>query len=48
MKRVANTREPPVVVPVIVVLVHVDVALVIVPTVERGEIVQDTVRSITS
>lgn len=37
MKRVANAREPPVVVPVIVVAVDVQVALVI-PPLERGEL----------
>lgn len=36
MKRVAKPSEPPVVVPVVVVLVDVHVALVI-PPVERGE-----------
>lgn len=35
MKRVANAREPPVVVPVVVVAVDVHLALVV-PTVERG------------
>ena len=35
MKRVANTGEPPVVVPVVVVAVDVHLALVV-PTVERG------------
>jgi hypothetical protein len=42
MKRVAETSEPPVVVPLVVVHVDVYVALVVVPLVERGEIVQDT------
>ena len=37
MKRVADTRKPPVVVPVVVVAVHVHVA-VIVPEVERGKL----------
>jgi len=36
MKKVANTAEPPVVIPVIVVAVNVHVALVIVPLVESG------------
>jgi len=35
MKRVADARKPPVVVPVVVVAVHKHLALVI-PTVERG------------
>ena len=35
MKRVANARKPPVVVPVVVVAVDVHLALVV-PTVERG------------
>ncbi len=35
MKRVANTGEPPVVVPVVVVAVDVHLALVV-PTVEHG------------
>lgn len=39
IKRVANARKPPIVIPVIVVTVHVHVALVVIPTVERGEIV---------
>jgi len=37
MKRVADAREPPVVVPVVVVAVDVHVALVV-PPVERGEL----------
>jgi hypothetical protein len=36
MKRVAHAREPPIVVPVVVVAVDVHVALAI-PPVERGE-----------
>jgi hypothetical protein len=39
MKRVAETGEPPVVIPVVVVAVDVHVALVVVPLVERGRIV---------
>jgi hypothetical protein len=42
MKRVANTGEPPVVVPVVVVAVDVHLALVV-PTIERDEIVRDIV-----
>ncbi len=37
MKRVATTREPPVVVPLVVVAIDVHVALVIVTAVERGQ-----------
>lgn len=37
MKRVADAREPPVVIPVIVVAVDVHVTLVV-PPVERGEL----------
>jgi hypothetical protein len=39
MKRVANTAEPPIVIPVVVVAVDVHVALIVVPLVERDEIV---------
>lgn len=39
MKRVADTAEPPIVIPVIVVAVHVHVTLIVVPLVERGQIV---------
>jgi len=38
MKRFADAREPPVVVPVVVVAVDVHVALVIVPAIERGDL----------
>jgi len=37
MKRVSDAREPPVVVPLVVVAVAVDVALTDVPLVEREE-----------
>ena len=37
-ERVANTAEPPVVVPVVVVAVDVHVALIIVPPIERDEL----------
>ena len=40
MKRVANARKPPVVVPVVVVAVDVHLALVV-PTVERGVILYE-------
>jgi hypothetical protein len=43
-RRVAKPRKEPVVVPVVVVAVHVHVALVIVPAVERREIVQKAFR----
>ena len=36
MKRVAETGEPPVVIPVVIVAVDVHVALIVVPLVERG------------
>lgn len=36
MKRVADTSEEPVVIPVVVVAIDVHVTLVIVPLVERG------------
>ena len=36
MKRLADTREPPVVVPVVVVAVHIHIALAV-PPIERGE-----------
>ena len=39
IKRVANAREPPVVIPVVVVAVDVELALVV-PPVERGEFVR--------
>ncbi len=39
MKRVAHASEPPVVVPIVVVAVDVHVTLVVVPLVERDEIV---------
>ena len=39
IKRVANAREPPVVIPVFVVAVDVELALVV-PPVERGEFVR--------
>ena len=38
MKRVAETGEPPVVIPVVIVAVDVHVALIVVPPVERGRI----------
>jgi hypothetical protein len=41
MKRVAGASKPPVVIPVVVVAVDVQVALVV-PTVERGNIVWET------
>ena len=46
MKRVAHASKPPVVVPVVVVAVDVHLALVV-PTVERGEIVRDTIYATT-
>jgi hypothetical protein len=41
MKRVAETSEPPVVVPVVVVAVHVHVALVVVPAIEGRPLMRD-------
>jgi len=46
MKRVADTAERPVVIPPVVVAVHVHVALVIVPPVERGRIVWSAIHTI--
>ena|SRR3989344_122102 len=42
IKRVANAREPPAVIPVVVVAVDVELALVV-PPVERGEFVRSAV-----
>ena len=36
IKRVADTGEPPVVIPIVVVAIDVHVAIVVVPLVERG------------
>lgn len=37
MKKVAEASEPPIVIPVVVVAVHVHVPLVVVPAIERGQ-----------
>ena len=37
-KRVTKTSEPPIIVPVVVVVVDVHLALVVIPLVERGEL----------
>ncbi|MDP3875126.1 MAG: hypothetical protein Q8Q22_01235 [bacterium] len=44
MRRVADAREPPVVIPIVVVLVDVHVALVV-PVAERGEVYDKPSRS---
>ena len=46
MKRFADAREPPIVVPVVVIAIDVHVALVV-PAVEGGNIVQNAIHATT-